>query len=355
VTVGAGARLIDVYAALWGHRLTIPAGSCPTVGIGGSTLGGGVGFASRKLGLTLDNLRELTIVTADGRVRTCSTRRNADLFWACRGGGGGNFGIVTRFVFRAHPVGNVSTFRVQWPWSDADTAVRAWQAWAPHAPDGLFSVLQLAAPGSGPSIGSAGQFFGSETALRSLLAPLAAAGSPIVSVRTRSYWDATLHWAGCSDLAPCRVRGQATFAAKSDYVKRPLSARGIDTLARFVERRAGTVPGRGSVLLDSYGGAIRRVPRRATAFAHRDSLYGLQYLAYWDAAGQGGANLGWLRSFHAAMRPFVSGGAYVNYIDPDLRSWEQAYYGVNLARLRRVKRRYDPDRLFRFKQGIRSS
>ena len=103
-TVGAGARLIDVYRELWKHGLTIPGGSCPSVGIAGLALGGGVGFSSRKLGLTCDNVRGLRIVTADGRARNAGARQHADLFWACRGGGGGNFGIVTRFLFRTHRV-----------------------------------------------------------------------------------------------------------------------------------------------------------------------------------------------------------------------------------------------------------
>lgn len=356
LTVGAGARLIDVYAALAPHDLVLPAGSCPTVGIAGLTLGGGVGFSSRKWGLTADNLLEAQVVNADGRVRTCDRATEPDLFWALRGGGGGNFGIATRFVFRVHRTGRVATFRVEWPWSDAARVVAAWQAWAPRAPDGLFSVLQLAAPGAGArlAVGSSGQFHGSEEELRRLLAPLIAAGSPTrVTVRSRSHWEATLSWAGCDDLTECRARGFAVFAAKSHYAKRRFSNGAIERLVGWVERRqnAGT-PGRGSVLLDSYGGAIARVPRAATAFAHRDALFQLQYLTYWDRPGDGAAALRWLRNVHGAMRRDTS-GAYVNYIDPELRAWQRAYYGANLPRLRRLKRRYDPQNVFRFRQSIR--
>ncbi|MDQ3822412.1 MAG: FAD-binding oxidoreductase, partial [Actinomycetota bacterium] len=131
-TIGAGARLIDVYAELWKHGLAIPGGSCPSVGIAGLALGGGVGFSSRKLGLTSDNVRGLRIVTADGRARNASAREHGDLFWACRGGGGGNFGVATSFAFRAHPVGNVATYAIDWPWSDALEAVAAWQRFAPR-------------------------------------------------------------------------------------------------------------------------------------------------------------------------------------------------------------------------------
>ncbi len=114
-TVGAGVKLIDVYAGLWQHGATIPAGSCATVGIGGQVLGGGVGFLSRKLGTTSDNLLALTLVTADGKARRCSAHENADLYWASRGGGGGNFGIATGYTFRTTPVSTVSTFTVGGP------------------------------------------------------------------------------------------------------------------------------------------------------------------------------------------------------------------------------------------------
>ncbi|HEY1592622.1 MAG TPA: FAD-binding oxidoreductase, partial [Solirubrobacteraceae bacterium] len=118
VTVGAGAQLIDVYAALAAHGLTIPAGSCPSVGIAGHALGGGMGLAGRQFGLTADNLLSAQIVTADGRLRAASGKSNADLYWALRGGGGGNFGVVTSLRFRAHPVPRtVSSWFVSWPWS----------------------------------------------------------------------------------------------------------------------------------------------------------------------------------------------------------------------------------------------
>jgi FAD/FMN-containing dehydrogenase len=361
--VGAGARLIDVYDQLWQHGVTVPAGTCPTVGIAGLTLGGGIGFAARKFGLTCDNLVEATVVTAAGRVVVCNAHDHADLYWACRGGGGGNFGIVTRLVFRTHPVDRVATFTIQWPWSDARRVVQAWQAWAPHAPDGLFSVLNLNAAGGGtPQVTSAGQFFGTREELESLIRPLVNAGSPSrVAVTSRTYMEAVRVWAGCSGtIAQCHLQpqgqlGRSHFKGKSDYANKPLSTRSIATLVAQIEARAGGGAGSGIVLLDSSGGAINRVRKGATAFVHRDGLFSLQYLAYWDAsagAAVAAANLNFLRRFRAAMHPYVSGFAYQNYIDPDLANWRHAYYGSNFRRLVAVKRRYDPANVFRFKQSI---
>ena len=358
--VGAGARLIDVYDVLWQHGRTVPAGSCPTVGIAGLTLGGGVGLASRKYGLTCDNLLEASVVLANGSAVVANARQHPDLYWALRGGGGGNFGIVTRLVFRTHPVGQVATYALEWPWSDAAKVVRAWQKLAPHAPDGLFSVLNLnAAAGGRAHITSAGQFFGSADRLQDLLKPLASAGTPTrFTVTSRSYMDAQEMWAGCSgSIAECHLPpqghlGRSTFKGKSSFANKPLSPQGINAMIRQIEARITTGSGSGIILLDSYGGAINRVKKDATAFVHRDALFSMQYLAYWDSSAAAEPNLRWLKNFYAAMRPYVSPFAYQNYIDPDLGKWGRAYYGTNLDRLITVKQRYDPQNVFRSSQSI---
>lgn len=123
VMVGTGTRLIDMYNRLAAHGLAVPGGSCATVGVAGLTLGGGVGVLGRAFGLTSDNLQSLQIVTADGTVRTCNHRQNSDLFWACRGGGGGNFGIATSFTFRTHHLTQLVQFFLSWPWSRAARVV----------------------------------------------------------------------------------------------------------------------------------------------------------------------------------------------------------------------------------------
>ena len=347
--IGAGARLIDVYGTLAQHGVTIPAGSCPSVGL-----------ASRKFGLTCDSVRAATVVTAAGEALHCDRHNFPGLFWACRGGGGGTFGVVTAFTFATHPVSDVVTFRASWNWSDAERVFRAWQAWAPRAPDELFSLVDLVATSSGTAvIGGAGQYFGTESQLDSLLQQFFAAGAPptTLEVTKRSHLDAILLWANCSEVSRCHLGdevGRSTYLAKSDFFDAPLPAAGVSALVHAVEARAAT-PASGSLLFDAWGGAVGRVPKTATAFVHRDALFSCQYIGSWDSPGDSaaeGAARSWLRNTYAAVRPYASGFAYQNYIDPELPSSLHAYYGENLSRLRRIKRVHDPNNVFRFAQSI---
>ena len=372
-TVGAGTRLIDLYSGLAARGRAVPGGSCPTVGISGLTLGGGIGVVARAYGLTCDNVQSLQIVTADGQVRTASASTNPDLFWACRGGGGGNFGVVTSFTFRTHPAGDIVLFFLSWPWSQAARVIAGWQSWAPHAPDQLWSNLHLAAVpgGSVPSVQVGGTYLGPVSEAHAQLEKLYAAvgtdpSSPFLQSTT--WLQAMLVEAGCAGLTegechlPSQVSGgqlaRASESAKSDFFTRPLAAGGIATLLAGVEKfqRAGGAPGgSGGIAFDALGGAVNRVAPGATAFVHRDALFGAQYTTTWPTAAPAAAvsrQHAWQQSFWRSMRPYASGQAYQNYIDPDLAGWRQAYYGANYARLARVKAAYDPRRLFSFPQAV---
>jgi FAD/FMN-containing dehydrogenase len=372
-TVGAGTRLVDFYGALAAQGRAVPGGSCPTVGIAGLTLGGGVGVVSRAYGLTCDNVHSLQIVTADGRLRTASALSDPGLYWACRGGGGGNFGVVTSFTFRTQPVGAIVLFFLSWPWSQAAEVIAAWQSWAPHAPDELWSNVHLGAGvgGSVPSIQVGGTYLGSVSDADAQLEKLyAAAGSGPSSrfIESTSWLHAMLVEAGCADLTPneCHLPTQvpggklsrASEYAKSDIFTRPLSSQGIGTLLAGVasfQRSGGVQGGAGGIAFDALGGAVNRVAPGATAFVHRDALFQAQYTTTWPlgSASAGVARqYACQRSFWQSMRPYASGQAYQNYIDPALTNWRQAYYGANYPRLARIKAAYDPDRVFAFPQAV---
>jgi FAD/FMN-containing dehydrogenase len=352
VVAGPGVQLGDLYAALAPHGVTVPAGTCPSVALGGLAQGGGMGLAGRALGLTSDRIEQLTIVTADGRARVASARRDADLRWACRGGGGGNFGIVTSFTLRTARAERAAWFFVRWPWSQASAALAAWMGFAPEAPDALTSVFTLA---TGGQVTALGQYRGSLAALRRLLRPLTRVDGASLSTGADGWLALQRRWAGCAHLSgsACHTVGtrpggtlpRADFAGGSDYLARTLPAAGRAAAIRALERRAG---GSAALLFDAYGGAINRVKPGATAFVHRDQLCSIQYLAY-GAAGPAAA---WVRAARHTLAPWTSGQAYQNYIDPDLVHWRRAYYGANLERLEAVKHAVDPDRVFHFAQAV---
>jgi FAD/FMN-containing dehydrogenase len=339
-TVGAGAELIDVYSKLAAHGLLIPAGSCPTVGIGGLALGGGHGLSGRRFGLTTDNLEAAVIVTADGRARHVSAAKDEDLYWACRGGGGGNFGVVTSMTFQAHRAAGGSWFFIRFPRSQASEALAAWQRFAPHAPPALTSIFTLSTTG----VTALGQYFGPRSRLLKLIRPLSRIPGASVSSGSSTMLSLALRWAGCLDEGGRACDSpRASFYAKSDYFDKPLPAHARQLMIDWTERRQGV----GALILDAYGGAYNKPAPDATAFVHRDMLFSLQYFTGGDAASRRWANGVW-----KALRPYASGQAYQNYIDPQLASWQRAYYGSNLARLREIKKQVDPDFRFRFRQAI---
>ncbi|MES4886412.1 FAD-binding oxidoreductase [Streptomyces sp. NPDC096012] len=366
--VGAGSKLIDVYRALAAKGVTIPAGSCPTVGVSGLVLGGGHGVVSRAYGLTCDNLTQATLITADGTQVTADASHHSDLFWALRGAGNGNFGVVTELHFRTHPAPQAVTAYLTWPWSRAAQVLKAWQEWGPSQPDEIWSSLHLAcSPGRTPTISVSCFSLGTYGELQNAvdrLAHKAGANASSVSLHRRGYEDAMEIYAGCSSFstdAQCHLPGSTpgrsaqgrlgreTYAARSDFFDRSLSAAGIQTVLKQIGAVRG---GAGSIAFTALGGAVNRVSPTATAFVHRRSRMLTQYIASWGAGASGGTAQSWLTSAHNAMKPYASGAAYQNYTDPTLTNWRTAYYGDAAARLAEVKKQYDPQRFFSYAQGL---
>ena len=367
-------RLIDLYAALAPYGVAVPGGSCPSVGIAGLTLFGGLGVLGRKFGLTCDNVQSVDIVLASGKTITCDAGHHPDLFWALRGGGGGSFGVVTSFRFATHPMRSLALFTLVWPWSSAPAVVTAWQSFVSEAPDELWSNCLLIASQSTPEGEAAaarvtGVYVGAQAPLQLLVDELIArvGTSPFTNfVGSAGYLDTMLIEGGCESdsVAECHLPSQnptgilprAPFAAKSDIINDKLSHGGIAALLAAVEQRqTSPVLSGGGVVLDASGGVINRVAANATAYVHRSALATLQYSANWTTSSSSSvveANHQWLQSAWQSMRPYVSGSAYANYADPDLFDWGEAYYGSNFVRLRQVKRVYDPNNVFRFPQSI---
>jgi FAD/FMN-containing dehydrogenase len=372
--VGSGTRLIDLYASLAPHEVAVPGGSCPSVGIAGLALGGGFGVLGRKFGLTCDNIESAEVVLASGETLTCDAEHHPDLFWALRGGGGGSFGVVTKFSFWTHPIGALGLFTLVWPWSKASAVATAWQDWAPQGPDELWSNCLLVASqptpaGEAPAARVTGVYVGSQAALQTLVDEFVSevGQSPFTNfVGTADYLDAMQIEGGCEGdtVAECHLAGQnpaglldrAPFVAKSNIVDQKLSAPAVATLLAAVEQRqASPVLSGGGFVLDAAGGAINRIGPDATAYVHRRSLATLQYSAGWaetSPASVVAANRQWIEAAWRSMQPYVSSGAYSNYADPDLVGWEQAYWGSNFTRLTEVKRAYDATNVFRFPQSI---
>jgi FAD/FMN-containing dehydrogenase len=364
-TVGAGARLIEVYDAVAARGRALGAGSCPTVGIAGLTLGGGLGVLARAWGLTVDQLTAVDIVTADGRLVTVDAQHDPDLFWACRGGGGGSFGVVTGFRFRLRPAPQLTTWYYRWDWSRAADVVQGWQTWAAASPRAMWSTCKLLTrPGESSAAAQvSGTWLGGPAALTRHLADIvrAVGHPPVGSARaTRSYLDTMLAEAGCASVSAARcTTARAAFAATSHIIGSGIPSVGVSTaVSQVAARQAGGHPRQAGVSFDVLGGAVADVASTGTAFPHRSALAVAQYTVGWPQGqpdSQVRSDVAWLHGFRAAMTPHVGNAAYVNYPDPSLVGWQQAYYGGNYARLQKVKQAYDPDDVFHFPQSVAPS
>jgi FAD/FMN-containing dehydrogenase len=366
-TVGAGVRLGELYDTLATHGLTIPAGCGPSVGIAGLTLGGGLGILGRKHGLTCDHLLGAQVVLADGRVVDCDEHHDGELFWALRGAGGGQFGVVTSLVFRTLPAPAATVFHLAWPPTAAAAMVQAWQAWAPEGPDELDATLRLTAAGDGErplGVEVVGTVLDGEADATELLGdvvgrvgvdPVAASRRHLPHRAAKRY----LEGLGSVEDRPERSGPEQPpqpghLYTKSEFFRRPLPG---ETVAALIEHLTnGLASGQsGEVDFLPWGGAYNRVPADATAFAHRAERFLVQHLVMVGAEAapaERDAARDWLARSWALVHPWGSGGVYPNFPDPDLQDWAHAYHGTNYGRLRRIKAAYDPGGFFRSHQSL---
>jgi FAD/FMN-containing dehydrogenase len=350
VTVGGGTPMRVLYAALRPYGVTFPLGNSDTVGIGGLTLGGGVTTISRSHGLTCDALISTEVILADGTTVTASAQEHSDLFWACRGGGGGNFGINTSFTFQTRPVQGGSTCMILWSWPHVQDVLATMQEIMHTAPDAFSARIGIARTAGGDRTGSVvGYHLGPAAELRELLAPVFEVAKPVhADITDQNFWAASTHLRHSSD--------DGAFASRTRCTPHKIDDDGLASLVQAVS----TWPGDGatagvSAALFAWGGQISRVPVAATAFPHRDTRFLLSLDTTWTRADPPDvvrANLDWLHALHEASGEFAPDASYVNFTDPDLVNWRQAYYGPNADRLAEVKRRYDPDRFFTFPQAV---
>lgn len=356
--VGAGIHMLALSEKLCDSGCTIPLATGPGVGLGGFVQGGGFGFSSRLHGLACDNLLEAQAVTASGEIVTASEQENKDLFWALRGGGGGNFGVLTECTFQTHPVGLVAVFRIEWPWEALTEVVAAWQNWFPKQEDGITTMLSLTLDGR---VTIYGQFTASVEQLGSLgpkLLPLIALSPISFSAQMMPYVVAARAFFGADLLNPqwaIRKHGaEQLFKSSSAVARQPFPVEAIQKLKGWLDNAPPlSVPGSqpSMVQLLGGGGAINRVDRDATAVHQRDAHCIVQYDGYWSSPQDRDAVYEWVVAMRKDMLPYAD-GAYVNYHDADLKSPMDDYYGPHVERLREIKHKVDPENFFNHPQSI---
>jgi FAD/FMN-containing dehydrogenase len=350
VRVGGGALLGQLDRATQEHALAVPAGHVSHTGVGGLTLGGGTGWLMRRFGLTVDSLRAAEVVTADGELLRASDDENPDLFWALRGGGG-NFGVVTEFEFEAHPLGpQVVAGMLVYPLDRAAEMIAFCRGLMASAPDELttFPVL-ITAPPQPP--------FPPELQGRPVLALGAAWAGPVEEgLRGVAELKASgpaldllgpMPYAALQSMLDESVPHGLHHYNHSDYLDE-LPDAAIDTL---VEHYARVPSPRAQLITARMGGAIERVPPGATAFAHRDARYLVWIVNMWGPGDDPEPNIAWGRELAAALKPYASGAVYVNALGEEPHR-VRAAYGANWERLVELKRRYDPDNVFRLNANV---
>ncbi len=369
VTVGAGVTNSDLHPLLEDRGMFVPTGRCPSVGVAGLVLGGGIGFSDKMFGLTCDRLIATTLVLADGRVIEASEGSYPDLFWACRGGAGNNFGVHTSFTFRYEQFhGNVGFYKFRWSLDSVLPVIAVTQQIVQDTVGNKRFHCRLGIGTQGrtrdqiranANVNVIGQHYGSAEELRAILAPLLAIGT--AGERARNS-------AAIREVTP----GQASkllsattpvdrFGGKSAV----LSSRTLLTgqqVSAAAERLldwpgSGNKDGAGFAMF-ALGGEINQVPPEATAFVHRGGLFIFAAETCWadyDPPDVAAANLDWLDEFYDGIfGDTPPGHSYQNFPDPTLTDWRRAYYGANYQRLVSVKRKYDPTGFFRYPQAIGS-
>jgi FAD/FMN-containing dehydrogenase len=352
VTIEGGATLADLDAATQAHGLATPVGINSTTGLGGLTLGGGFGWLSRTYGLTVDNLEAAEVVTAAGAVVQASATAHPDLFWALRGGGG-NFGVVTRFEFRLHPVGpDVLCGLIVYPIAEAKAVLQQYRDFLATAPEELtvWTLLRQAPPlpflpervhGTG-MIALALLYAGDPTQGAPLIAPLRTFGTPWgehVGVQPYVAWQQAFD--------PLLTPGARNYWKSHNFTTLP------DGLFDAVLAYGGQLPSpQCEIFFGALGGATTRPAPDATAYPHRAAQFVMNFHGRWADPADDPRCIGWARDFFQATAPFASGGAYVNFLTADEGDRVRAAYGSNYNRLTQVKRTYDPANLFRLNQNI---
>ncbi|MEK5057092.1 FAD-binding protein [Paenibacillus sp. FSL H7-0326] len=336
-------RIVDTLAR---QRYMAPFGDSPTVGIGGITPGGGIGPLQRTTGLICDNLIGLEMVDAKGRVIRANHKQNSDLLWASRGGGGGNFGIYTKYKFKVLPApAKATVFSITWPWEQFEEVVRKWQVWAPNASNKLGSELSVG-PKKGGNVSMLGIYLGSKVKALHQLKPILSVGTPTQKViRYLPYTEATKFMLAPDPVLTQRYSNQFS----SGFGKQPFPDKAYKVMREFLEKAEGGTPA-GFFFLN-WGGAVSRVAPQATAFYWRQAKYYVEWNSSWVKPSHAARNIALARNTRKKLKPYIV-GSYINVPDQGIKCPGPVYYGKNYARLKKIKAKYDPKNVFNNPQSI---
>jgi FAD/FMN-containing dehydrogenase len=342
VRAGAGATWGELDRVTAQFGLAVPGGIISTTGIAGLTLGGGVGWLVRKYGLSCDNLVSAVIVTSDGRSLRASDTDNADLFWALRGGGG-NFGVVTEFTYRLHPVATVFGGRVVFDFAKGEALLNQYREFSESLPEDCTASIGFGQrPDGRPVVSMLFCHLGQPEDLGRLRQAIADCGPPLEnSAQARSY------------VSMQRLLDDSFPPGRRAYWRSYyLSGLGGGAIAALLEWSRRAPSPFSSVLLERYTGAASRVAVDGTAFPHRAEPYNVHILACWTDASDDDENFAWADAFWRALRPYTRGAVYANFLGDEGDARIRAAYGGNYDRLVELKRAYDPANMFRLNNNI---